>query len=349
MQYKGKFDFFNLKNIKTYPLLERKNKVSIDDMILPNTALSKNYDLQEDIKGKITIIAKNIISCREKNLPVVVFTGAHLIKNGLGLLIIDLIKKKLITSLAGNGATSIHDFELALIGQTSEDVPMALEKGQFGMSYEFCYINAALKLGNKNKLGFGEALGKMIYDETFRIEVLKRIFNISENHKIKNIKFKYPEISLLYNCYKENIPFTIHAGIGTDVIDQHFNFDGSAKGGCSGRDFLIYAGQISKLVNGGVVLNIGSSVTGPEVLLKSVSMAANIGKAPSGVIFGDFDLRECSFEDLSNESSPFYYFRNHKSVINRIPKSFDSEGIYVMGNQKITISYLYKSIINMTE
>ena len=346
MKYNCNYDFFNSNYIKTYPLSERKNKVSKKDMILPDATLRDKYSIPDDIKDKIRSIAKNIVNFRQKNLPVIIFTGAHLVKNGLGLLIIDLIKKKIITSLAGNAATSIHDFELALIGQTGEDVPTALEKGQFGMSYEFCYINAAIKLGNKYKLGFGEALGRMISDKSFTIKALKSVFRFAENHKIKDIKFQYPEISLLYNCYKECIPFTIHVSIGTDVIDQHYNFDGSSKGGCSGRDFLIYANQITKLINGGVVINIGSAVTGPEVLLKSVSMAANIGKAPSKAIFADFDFKEFHYSDLSNESSPFYYFRNHKSVINRIPRSFNSQGIYVMGNQKITIPYLYKSIIN---
>ena len=97
--------------------------------------------------------------------PVILFTGAHLIKNGLGPLLVDLVERGAVTLVAGNGATAIHDFELALVGETSENVPAGLDKGQFGMAYEFAYINLALSVGNQQKLGYGESLGRMICDE----------------------------------------------------------------------------------------------------------------------------------------------------------------------------------------
>ena len=121
--------------------------------------------------------------------------------------------------IAGNGATSIHDFELALIGETSEYVPQALEKGQFGMAYEFVYQNIAIQLGNKYKLGYGESLGRMICDKTFRDDVLSIAAKDDSPQK-----FEHPELSVLATCYENNTPFTVHVGIGTDVIDQHSSF-----------------------------------------------------------------------------------------------------------------------------
>jgi hypothetical protein len=154
-----------------------------------------------------------------------------------------------------------------------------------------------------------------------------------------------PLASVLSACYENEVPFTVHVGIGTDVTDQHPSFDGEAKGGCSGRDFLIYTNEIAKLTNGGVLLNIGSAVTGPEVLLKAVSMAANTGNVPNNIITADFDLRDHEPEAMSDESSEGYYFRDQKSVVTRIPRAFNGKGFYIQGDQKQTFSLLYKKII----
>ena len=118
--------------------------------------------------------AQAIVSARKEGKPVIVFTGGHLIKNGLTPLLIDLVQKGFVTLVAGNGSTAIHDFELALLGETSEYVPDALSKGEFGMAYEFAYINWALETGNEQKLGFGESLGRMICEEDFREEVFQK-------------------------------------------------------------------------------------------------------------------------------------------------------------------------------
>jgi hypothetical protein len=129
------------------------------------------------------------------------------------------------------------------------------------------------------------------------------------------------------------------------VVDQHPSFDGQAKGGCSGRDFLIYTHEITALTDGGVVLNIGSAVTGPEVLLKAVSIAANTGNVPHNIIAADFDLRDCDREAMSDESSQGYYFRDQKSVVTRIPQAFAGKGFYIQGDQKQTFPLLYKKTV----
>jgi len=341
MQYKGSFGFFDTAQINTYPLAERSNKVKLADLVTVDKVTDINIDLPRQTCDCIETIARAIVSAKQKGNPVIVFTGAHLIKNGMGPLLVDLIDRGIITLLAGNGATAIHDFELAQIGQTSENVPNALSKGHFGMAYEFACINFALSLGNEMKLGYGESLGKMICDDDFRNEALSRYSKNSNQ-----LKFQNTEVSFIAACHRNKVPLTIHVGIGTDVIDQHESFDGQAKGGCSGRDFLIYTDQITKLTKGGVVLNIGSAVTGPEVLLKAVSMSSNAGFVPADFIAADFDLRSHEPAQMIDESAPCYYFRDLKSVVTRIPQSFNnSKGFYVQGNQKQTFPLLYKKII----
>jgi hypothetical protein len=301
------------------------------------------FDIPTGVRGKIKKTADSIVSDRKLGKPVLLFSGAHLIKNGLGPLVIDLIKRDMITLVAGNGATAIHDFELALIGETSEHVPSALGQGEFGMAYEFTYINTALSFGNQYNLGYGEALGRMICDESFRKKILTSIA-----HADSARCFPYADVSLLAVCYERNIPFTVHAGIGLDVIDQHSSFDGQAKGGCSGRDFLIYTNEAAKLTQGGTVLNIGSAVHGPEVLLKAVSMAANVGKTPCNITTADFDLRSLDATGIADESSEGYYFRDQKSIVTRVPDAFKGLGYYIQGNQKQTVPFLYKQIVELS-
>lgn len=342
MEYKGRYQIFDTGKIITYPVSQRSNKVTLDDLMDPEKVIRMSFDVSKDTGEKISLLASEIISAREKRLPVLLFTGAHLIKNGFGILLVDLIQRGLFTLVSGNGATSIHDFELALIGETSEYVPQALEKGQFGMAFEFNFINAALKLGNQHKLGYGEAIGKMISDPLFRGEV-EGILGLEKG----SLEFKHPEVSIQAACYENNIPLTIHAGIGTDVIDQHFYFDGEAKGGCSGRDFLIYTNEITKFTEGGVLINVGSAVTGPEVFLKAASMSGNTGKVPIGIITADFDIRQYNPENFTDEQAVGYYYRDQKSIVTRVPQAYSGKGYYIGGNQKQTFSALYKKLIEL--
>jgi hypothetical protein len=340
MEYEGRYKAFDATRIKTYPLSTRSNRVTLGDLVFPKDLEALASDLPQTVQREIQAVAEAIAAARRDGKPVILFTGAHLIKNGLGPLLVDLVERGVVTLVAGNGATAIHDFELALVGETSENVPAGLEKGQFGMAYEFAYINRALSAGNQQKLGYGESLGRMICDDKFRPVVLSLV---AKEGAIS--AFRHPEVSVLAACYRRRIPFTVHAGIGTDVIDQHPSFDGQAKGGCSGRDFLLYTNEVTKLTKGGVVLNVGSAVTGPEVLLKAVSMAASAGSVPHGILTADFDLREHESRQMTDESAPGYYFRDQKSVVTRIPQAFGGRGLYVQGDQTRTFPFLCKQII----
>ena len=341
MDYKGKYEIFNSNSIITYPLSKRSNKVKLNDIVDPMKIHQMELWVPDDVNKNLEKLALAIVGLRREQKPVILFTGAHLIKNGLGRFVIELVKLNIFTLVAGNGATAIHDFELALIGETSENVPSALGNGQFGMAYEFKYFNTAISIGNQYKLGMGEVLGRMICNKTFQSEVLS-----IAARKNSPKQFQHPEISVLAACYQNNVPFTVHTGIGTDVTDQHVSFDGQAKGGCSGRDFLIYTKEVSKLTNGGVVLNIGSAVTGPEVLLKAISMTANTGFVPEHIVTADFDLRANVSDQMSDEAAAGYYFRDQKSVVTRVPDSVNGTGYYIQGDQKVTIPLLYKKIID---
>lgn len=340
MEYKGRYKAFDASQIETYPVATRSNKVKLGNLVFPKDVAGRSFDVSQQVRQDVRAVAEAVVAARRAGKPVILFTGAHLIKNGLGPLLLDLVERDCVTLVAGNGATTIHDFELALIGETSENVPAALDKGLFGMAYEFGYINTALSVGNEQKLGYGESLGRMICEEAFRRQVLSRIAQADSPSN-----FLHPEVSVLAACYRRSVPFTVHVGIGTDVIDQHPSFDGQAKGGCSGRDFLLYTNEVTQLTEGGVVLNVGSAVTGPEVLLKAVSMAANVGCVLHGILAADFDLRMHERRQMTNESAPCYYFRDQKSVVTRIPEAFGGRGLYVQGDQRQTIPLLYQQII----
>ncbi len=342
MQYKGRYEVFDPSQIKTYPVKGRTNKVKYEDLRQIEQVLTTKIDLPDAVKLNIEALAHEIIDRRSKGQPILLFTGGHLVKNGLNRLLVDLIHKRLFTLISGNGATSIHDFELALMGETSEYVPQALEKGEFGMAFEFNFINAALSVGNKKKLGYGESVGRMICKKRFRRKVAGYL-ELEE----KDLKFNHPELSIAVACYQEKVPFTVHVGIGTDVLDQHFWFDGCAKGGCSGRDFLIYTEEVSKLINGGVILNIGSAVTGPEVFLKAASMVGNINQTPNDILTANFDLRPYKPETATNEATVGYYYRDQKSIVARIPQAYGGKGFYIEGNQIQTFPYLYQQLIKL--
>jgi hypothetical protein len=340
MEYEGRYKAFDATRIRTYSLRTRSNKVKLSDLVFPKDLAGLAFDLPQMVWQDIRTVAEAIVAARHENKPVILFTGAHLIKNGLGPLLFELVERGAVTLVAGNGATAIHDFELALVGETSENVPAGLDKGLFGMAYEFAYINMALSVGNQQKLGYGESLGRMICDDKFRRAVLALV---AKEDSIQ--EFSHPEVSVLAACYRRRIPFTVHAGIGTDVIDQHPSFDGQAKGGCSGRDFLIYTNEVTKLTKGGVVLNIGSAVTGPEVLLKAVSMAANVGAVPHGILTADFDLREHEPRHMTDESAAGYYFRDQKSVVTRIPQAFGGRSLYIRADQTQSFPLLCRELL----
>jgi len=236
----------DFQKIKTIPIKQRKNKMGIKDMIIPDQSSIKTNS--EDIKK----LAEKIIEAKKQNKQIIVMLGAHVIKVGMSLLIIDLMKQGFITHIAMNGAVPIHDFEIALIGETSEYVENTLEDGTFGMSEETgSLMNQAIIEGSKNNIGLADSIAL----------------------KIENLKNK--EHSILYHAKQLNIPITSHSAIGTEIIHQHPECDGAAIGQTTYKDFKTFANSISKLEDG-VIINLGSAVIMPEVFLKALTIVRNL-------------------------------------------------------------------------
>jgi hypothetical protein len=339
LEYGGRYPIFDPSGVRTYPLRQRANKVRAEDLVDPAALPDASADLGAEPVRLIGEVADRVVAARRAKRAVVVFTGAHPIKNGLGPLLVDWIGREVVTLVAMTGAGAIHDFELALIGQTSENVPDALPEGRFGMAYEFAYWIEAVNVGHRMRLGLGESLGRMICDTEFRSRVLASV-----GREDSPKEFAHPQGSVLAAAHAHGVPVTVHATIGADVVDQHPNFDAAAMGGASGRDFLIFVQEVTRLAGGGVVLNLGSAVTGPEVLLKAVSMAANVGKAPTGLVTAVFDLRPYAAGARGSEDAAGYYFRDQKSVVERIPAAFGGRGTYVQGHHKLTLVALHRAI-----
>ncbi len=325
--YKGRYPYFDFGAVRDYPIAERANSVSAESMLAPDAVLAEAAPRYRS--DELDAVVEAALSARAGGRPVMIFTGAHLVKNGFGLLLVDLMKRGLVTLVATNAAGLTHDLELALIGETSEIVPDALPSGRFGMCRETPELmNRAWRAGLERGLGGGEALGMLILGEPMP----------------DRVDFPRPELSIAAGGIRHGVPVTMHAAVGTDVIDQHPSFDPEAKGGVSGIDFGIFAAQVCELA-GGVALNIGSSVQGPEVLLKAVSMAANVGRPPEGLVTASFDMRPVRAEDVDDERAYTYYFRDHTSVVHRIPKAFGGRGSYIQGDHLDTVPALYRGLV----
>jgi len=312
-------DRIDLSKVKTYHLGERRNLVKLSDLVRPCDP-PPPFDNPE-----LADVARAIRAARDRGAPVLWMIGAHVVKSGLSLLLIDLMRRGLITHLAGNGAVSIHDFELALIGETSEDVADSIEDGSFGMADETGrLINQAVQAGLRDGLGYGEALGRLYASDP---------------------RFTHRDASLLYTGHARRIPVTIHVTIGTDIIHQHPAADFGALGAASGLDFRAYCATVAKL-EGGVFCNFGSAVTGPEVFLKALSIARNLGHTVSHITTANFDLfplRGDYRADVGKDDIEYYY-RPRKNIVNR-PVSLGGHGYHIRGDHRETIPNLYQMLI----
>ena len=234
--------------------------------------------------------------------------GAHVIKVGLNPLIIDLMKKGVISCIAMNGAGAIHDVEIALSGKTSEDVLSGLQSGEFGMAGEAAdVINHAVRSGMNNNQGMGESIGK----------------------KLLQLSAPYNEMSLLAMASKSGIPITVHVSIGADTIHMHPNFDGAATGKLSHNDFIKFSSLVSQL-EGGVFFNVGSAVILPEVFLKALSLASNSG---------------CKLKNLTTVNMDFIrHYRPSVNVVER-PTELDGKGFHLIGHHEIMLPLLAAAIL----
>ena len=304
----------DLRKLKTYPLASRRSKVSHDAFArvgrkglsflefyqsLPQILAAQNF----------RTVVRAIVEARRKKKPVIWMFGAHVLKVGLNPLIINLLRRKVVTGLAMNGAGVIHDFELAYMGSTSEDVAEALADGSFGMAHETTHlINGAIKDGAKKNLGLGQAVGAMITKS----------------------RLPYRRLSLLATCHELGIPVTVHVAIGTDIIHQHAVADGAAIGKTSLTDFRRLVGMVSELGGGGVVGNFGSAVILPEVFLKAVSVSRNLGHPVKNFTAFDFDM--------------IRHYRPSENVLKR-PTLLGGTAVHITGHHELLIPMLAQAIV----
>jgi hypothetical protein len=316
---------FDRSRLNLLPLSERVHDIPISIMIDPEQKPDYRHP-------KIDIIADRVRAAKEKGATVMMMMGGHVIRAGLAPCLIRMMEEGYITHYAFNGATSIHDFEFAMIGATCESVARYVSEGQFGLWKEDAAYIEAINEGAKLGLGAGEALGKYI-----------------EEHE-----FPYKQFSVLAACYRLGIPATVHIGIGNDIVHEQPSADGAALGQTSYTDFLIYANSVENLENG-VFLNFGSAVTGPEVYLKALAMARNVAKAEGRPIAhfttAVFDLLPLEGEDVHSappKSDPRYYFRPWKTILARTVAD-GGESFYIQGVHRDTVSALSYDLLHGEE
>jgi hypothetical protein len=282
-------------------------------------------DLPNFSNPKLDEIADAVIRAKELGGERIMMYGAHVIRSGCGPWMIRMAEKGMITHFATNGAGSIHDFELAYLGGTSEDVPTAIEDGSFGMWEQTgAWMNEAIKKGAVEGLGYGEALGKYIADNPE--------------------KFPNREDCVLYQAYIHDVPATYHIALGTDIIHQHPTCDMGAIGICSGIDFKKMCASVCDL-EGGVFLNFGSAVIGAEVFLKALSVARNLGYPTFHITTANLDLIDLGdYRCKIGYEDPNYYYRPRKNIVNR-PTSRGGLGWHFCGDHQLTIPTLYDEIM----
>jgi hypothetical protein len=264
-----------LDNLKTYPLASRPSKVTVRDfakVARPGAGVRAWLDSLPHILAaeNLRAVVGAMEKARAKGKTIIWGIGGHVIKCGLAPVLIDLMRRGYLTALAMNGAAMIHDFEIALVGATSEDVPAVLGNGKFGMAEETGrVINETIATGDREGLGIGEAIGRFL---------------------ARNGLARFRRFSLLAQAYRLRIPATVHVAIGTDITHNHPAVDPWAVGAASHRDFLLLASLVNDLHRGGVYLNVGSAVVLPEVFLKCLSLAANLSRAPRGITTVNMDF-----------------------------------------------------------
>lgn len=309
---------FDTSRLNVLPLGERDHDLTLACVAEPRASLA--------VHPNLAAVGERIKAAKEAGASVMLMMGAHVIRSGVQKFIIDLMEKGYISGLAGNGACAIHDYEFALIGETTESVARYIKNGQFGLWKETGTINDVINEGVEQDMGAGEAIGKAI----------------------NKGDFPHRENSLFAAAHRLGIPFTVHVGIGSDIVHEHPNCDGAAWGKASYTDFLYYTKLLERL-EGGVVMNFGSAIMAPEVYLKALAMVRNVA-AQEGREIRHFtslvcDLRELP-EDVSAEApktSAEYYFRPWKTMLIRTVAD-GGESFYVRGPHAETIPQLWTAL-----
>lgn len=301
----------DLKRLKTHTLGDGARHVEVSKFVKPTPAPPGLLEgIPEILAGlRFKDLCRSVARAREKKKEVVLAMGAHPIKCGLSLLVIDLIERGVITALALNGAGAVHDWEVAYGGVTSEDVAESLSDGSFGMCADTAEaLNSAADRAARDGEGFGAMLGRDIEESDFPLK----------------------SYSLLAAGYRMGIPTTLHVSVGCDIVHMHAGADGASIGAATMADFRKLAGVTARL-DKGVWLNVGSAVVLPEVFLKTVAMARNLTGKPKDFVAGDLDM--------------IRHYRPHQNVLTRP----GGRGLTVTGHHEILIPLLRWGVLSEME
>ena len=306
------YEDFDLTDVRTYPLDSRASKAKAADFAKPCGEGATMATFLDSLPNMLAAadfraVVRAIAAARQNDRGIVWGLGAHVIKTGLGPVIVDLMERGFVSAIATNGAAVIHDFEVALVGATSEDVDESLGPGRFGMADETGrLLNEAIVSGTRSGMGIGQAVSKSLDDR----------------------RAPFARISVLAAAARLNIPVTVHVAIGTDIIHMHPAASGAALGEGSLRDFRYLAANVARL-EGGVYLNCGSAVILPEVFLKAVALARNRGLA---------------LADLTTVNLDFVrLYRPQTNVVTR-PTAGTGRGYSLVGHHEIMIPLLAAAV-----
>lgn len=307
---------FDRSRLLLRPLAERVHDMTLADV------LELEAPVEPLENPSLDRVAEAIEGARAEGRPVIWMMGAHVIKQGLSRFVVDLLRRGLITQVSMNGACTIHDYELSLIGATTESVAHYIRDGEFGLWTDTGRLNAVATRAAAEGLGLGEAVGR----------------------EISETRPPHLDVSILAAAYEQRVPATVHLGIGYDITHEHPNCDGAALGAASYTDFLVFAETVRSL-EGGVFLNFGSAVMGPEVYLKALSMARNVarqeGKEIRRFVTANFDLHDLGTDchRQAPKSHPMYYYRPWKTILVRTVAD-GGESYYIQADHRLSIPNL---------
>jgi hypothetical protein len=303
--------------VRTVPVAVRPNKVSARDFAHPpgddRSFRAFLHALPDVLVARdFRAVVDAIVTAARRSRGVVVMLGGHVVKTGLAPVLIDLMQRKIVTHVAMNGSGAIHDYEVARFGATSEDVAAGLKDGTFGMADETGReMNEAFVAGMRDAIGMGEALGR----------ALDRAEHLAN-----------PELSIVLAAYRLGVPLSVHAALGAEIIHQHPAANGAAIGDTSHRDFRRLAHSLAALDDGGVVLNLGSAVIMPEVFLKALTVARNLGAGkPQSFTSVDLDMQR--------------HYRPRVNVVQR-PTMQSGRGYEITGHHEIMVPLLAWAVVD---
>jgi hypothetical protein len=308
---------FDRSQLHIQPLANRQHDLD-RSVIVPLDAPEPDFH-----HPALPVLGRRLVEARAKGRSRLLMMGAHVLRAGVVRYLIDLMQRGLLSHIAVNGAGPIHDWEFSLIGASTESVARYISSGEFGLWAETGRMNDVIAAGAKAGLGMGECLGRAILEGDF----------------------PFKDDSLLAAAVRLGVPLTVHVGIGQDILHEHPNCDGAALGATSYQDFLIFTQSVAGL-EGGVMLNFGTAVMGPEVYLKALAMSRNVahqrGESIRHFTTAVFDLLslEGDIRQQAPKSDPRYYYRPWKTILVRTVAD-GGESFYIQGEHRQTVPRLY--------